>query len=413
METLLAFAVILILITVVTVRYHLPAFLTLIGASIVYALLTGMTETMVPLITGGAGRIFALLAIPIFSGAVIGQVLRQGHFIDYIVTDLRRVAKNPPFASGIAGYILSLPLMCCMTAFIVVSPLVGCLHPDREITRHLLYLTAFGTILSFVLIFPLPVVYSIVTTLGLDLDVVAYSAIVLPLSLILLFAGFLMFRYPGWDSCPVNAKTIDAAKPSRWIIWAPVYVPLLFIVTGYLIAPDDIPSIVNIALFAGAIAAIIVVGSDFRGPVLEKGTRNAGIIMFDLAGAGALGNVIAASAFPDQTFALLTGVVPPLFIPFIFALLVQSAQGSRVVTAVVTSSILAGTGLVADIPAIPLILMIAAGCFVFSYVSDPYFWLVKRTTGADLPAMIRFYTLPLAAAGFAVMVCGLILSILV
>jgi GntP family gluconate:H+ symporter len=48
-----------------------------------------------------------------------------------------------------------------------------------------------------------------------------------------------------------------------------------------------------------------------------------------------------------------------------------------------------------------LALAISAGAFMLSYVSDPYFWLIKESTGASLREMVRGYTLPLSMMGLA------------
>jgi GntP family gluconate:H+ symporter len=48
---------------------------------------------------------------------------------------------------------------------------------------------------------------------------------------------------------------------------------------------------------------------------------------------------------------------------------------------------------------IPLILLIGGGSCIVSYVTDPYFWLVQRTTGDDVRTVVRNYTLPLALVG--------------
>ena len=110
-----------------------------------------------------------------------------------------------------------------------------------------------------------------------------------------------------------------------------------------------------------------------------------------MCGAGALGFVIAASSFPDDVFALINGVFPVVVVPFVLAVLIQTAQGSRIVTAVITSSIVARTDIVT------------------SNVSDPYFWLIQRSTGDSIPTVVRRFTLPLAGAGVLIFCCAMVL----
>jgi len=80
MDPLVVFLLIIILITVLSAKFHVPPFLTLTGTALLFGLLTGMGNTTVPVITEGMGKIFALLGIPIFSGAVIAMVLSIGNW---------------------------------------------------------------------------------------------------------------------------------------------------------------------------------------------------------------------------------------------------------------------------------------------------------------------------------------------
>ena len=53
------------------------------------------------------------------------------------------------------------------------------------------------------------------------------------------------------------------------------------------------------------------------------------------------------------------------------------------------------------LPSVTLALLIASGAFMLPYVTDPYFWLIKRSTGASMRQMVRGYTLPLSLLGVA------------
>lgn len=395
MDPLCAFVLVLLLVTVLTARYRLSPFITLIAAALLFGVSTGMEGEMIPLITSGAGKIFALLGIPIFCGSLIARALRHGGYITRIVSDLERTVRRPEITAGVAGYLLAIPFMCCITPFIVLTPVIGHLQQDQESVRRLLYITAFGSIVSFVLLFPLPVAYTIVTTLETGSAVEAYMTIAIPVSLLLLAGGTFFLRKGG--TAPEQAPSVSDTP--RWKAWAPVAVPVAMIIAGSILPELHPFGNIHIALLTGAAIALVIVPADVRAVVMEKGTKNAGIIIFDLCGAGALGAIIGAGGFAAEVFSLLDTHVPAIFIPFLLAALIQTAQGSRVVTAVVTSSMIAGTSLAALVPPVPLILMIAAGTLVFSYISDPYFWLVLRTTGDTVSGTLSRFTLPQAVAG--------------
>jgi len=413
MSTLIPFAACLILITVAAVRYRLPPFLTLIGASILFGILSGMpAEALMQAITGGAGRIFSFLGIVIFCGVVIAQVLGESGQIESIVADIREAVQRPLYTSGIAGFLLSVPLMCGITAFIIISPIIAHLRNDRAAAVQLLYVAAVGAILSYVLLYPSPVIQAMVTMLPLTAaDPWQLDLVTLPIALLLLLLLFAVWRH-RLPAKPQEIIQSDPRPPARIRIraWLPFLALAAMILTGAAVPALGLFGNINIALFAAVLIALAGVPGDVQQRALTKGTKNAGIIIFDLCGAGAFGSVIAASAFPAEVTALVSGLLPVVLLPFVIAALVQAAQGSRVVTAAITSTILAATGIVADFNPASLVLMIAAGAFMFSYVSDPFFWLVKRATDDGFSGVIKHYTFPLSCAGIITLAAALVIE---
>jgi gluconate:H+ symporter, GntP family len=413
MDALLPFVVVLVLITVAAIRYHIPPFLTLVGASILFGILVGMpADTFIPLITRGAGNIFALLGIVIFSGVGIAQVLRESGEINRILSDIQGLVHRPLPTAGFAGYLLSVPLMCGITSFVILSPLIAHLQEDRAASRVLLYAAGVAGIISYVLLYPSPVVYAMVTTLGLfpeqpwQVDLVTF-----PVSLILLAGLLLGFRsrFPA-AAAGRSAEIPDPGPGTSLRAWLPFVVLALMLTIGYVVPQLRPLANINLALIAALAVSLASVPGEVRQRALAKGTRNAGIIIFDLAGAGAFGSIIAASTFPSEVTGLVQGALPLTLLPFVIAALLQAAQGSRVVTATVTSTILATTQVAAVTNPTSLVLLISAGAFMFSYVSDPFFWLVKRATGDDFAGVVRYYTLPLSLAGLVTLGAALLLE---
>ena len=409
MITVTAFAAVIVLITLIITRHHFPPFPVLVGAALLYGIAVGNAGTVAGEITGGIGAVFALLGIPIYSGAVIAQALRQGGFIPRIAADLAALLRRPALASGFAGYLLSIPFMCCITPFIILSPIIEHFTPDPEGKRKLLYIAAYGSVVSFVLLFPLPVTLAVVEgAIQGPFSGSMYAPLAVLVSLFVLLCGIRAIGREGIGT----AGEPQTTGISRGKAWLPIALPILLLLAGIVIPGTGLLQSVSVALFAGAIAAILIVPEGTRLPVLASGTKNAGIILLDICGAGALGGVVAASTFAPDLITAIPGNVPLILVPFILAAMVQTAQGSRVVTAVVSSSIIAGTPVALSIPPISLVLMISAGTLVISYVSDPYFWLIRRETEDDLPAMVRNYTLPLASAGVVIFVIGVLITLL-
>jgi GntP family gluconate:H+ symporter len=172
-------------------------------------------------------------------------------------------------------------------------------------------------------------------------------------------------------------------------------------------------SMINFIMLVGAVTALVLAPQNVRSTGLLKGARHAGIIIFDICGAGALGFVIVKSGFAHAALGQLTLWIPVIMVPFLLAALIETAQGSRVVTAVITAEVLGGSVVVGAIHPLPLILLISAGSCVVSYVTDPFFWLVQRTTGDDVGTVVRNYTLPIAFVGLFLFIVALCLEYLV
>jgi GntP family gluconate:H+ symporter len=240
-----------------------------------------------------------------------------------------------------------------------------------------------------------------------------YDAFAIPLSLIVL-AGVLFFFHRVHpeqtpDTPPADPTTGDHHS-IHWRAWVPFIVILLAIPISLFILNISHTAMISFIMLAGAVTAIILAPQEFRSKGLSQGAKHAGLIIFDICGAGALGFVIVSTGFAQGTLGQLTQVIPIILVPFILAALIETAQGSRVVTAVITAQVIAGSAVVYALHPITLILLISAGSCMVSYVTDPFFWLVQRTTGDDIKTVVRNYTLPIALAGIGIFIVALALE---
>ncbi len=193
---------------------------------------------------------------------------------------------------------------------------------------------------------------------------------------------------------------------SRSRAWAPLLVPIALILFGGLQEKTRILADPGIALLLGAMLCLALERKKMQ-ELIHVASRRSGVILLDLCGAGAFGYVVAQSGLGQEIFRL-GHFLPALLLPFLVSAALQLAQGSRVVTATVATQILAGYPL----PAVTLALLIASGAFMFSYVTDPYFWLIKSSTGASMKQTVLGYTLPLSLLGLAAFALAAISSIL-
>jgi gluconate:H+ symporter, GntP family len=425
MDPLVAFVITLALITLVSLWYRISPFFTLIGGALLFGLLAGMTPDATMLgIIAGIGKVFSAFGIIILCGAVIAKLLQEQHLIEGIVCDIRRYVKNPPVIAGVSGYLLAVPITCCITAYIMLNPILDRLEENKTRRNVLLYLAAVGGIISYALVYPTPVVIPLYDAFSGGMSPLIFDAVTIPLSLLLLGGILLYFRFVHPDRAATESagsppgeiagdRTPDLRARIHWRAWAPFIAILAAIPVAFLLLHLSQISMINFIMLVGAVTAIALSPHDVRAQGLSQGAKHAGLIIFDICGAGALGFVIVKSGFAQEALGQLTLLIPVILVPFLLAALIETAQGSRVVTAVITAEILAGSAVVSAIHPLPLILLIAAGSCIVSYVTDPFFWLVQRTTGDDIGTVVKNYTLPIALAGIGTFVVAVALEYLV
>ncbi|MDD1715988.1 MAG: GntP family permease [Methanolinea sp.] len=425
-DALLLFLITLVLITCVSLLLRAPPFFTLIGAAVFYGLLSGMNlDSVFQAIIGGLGRVFGIFAIIILCGAVIARTLQEQGLIEALVADIRRRTGDPHTLSGLAGYLFALPTTCCITAFVMLSPVLERLGRNASENRGLLYLAAVGSVISYTLVYPTPVTIPLFSTIGSDVSPLVFDLLAIPLSLILLAGIILAARA---RTCRIKGgagDTVEDAQtemsgshpgsPDRfhWRAWAPFLVIVVAIPAGILLLSLPHASLIQFIMLAGAAAAIALAPHSARMAGIQQGTKHAGMIMFDICGAGALGSVIVKAGFASQALPQIAALLPLVLVPFVLTALIQAAQGSRVVTTVIASELIAGGQMVAGLHPITLLLSISAGACVVSYVTDPYFWLLQRSTGDGIGTVVKHYTVPLAVAGIVVLLAAIGLDTLV
>lgn len=407
---LLLFFLVLLFLALASVYAKPPPFLLLLAGAVIFGLAAGMDgETLFRAMISGIGRIFGLFAIIIFSGAVIAKTLQAQGLLERMVADIRAVFPGSSGLSGVAGYVFSLPTTCCITAFMMLAPVIGQMGRDPDERKRLLFLTAGGSVLSYTLVYPTPVVIPLFLQLGTGLSPLLYDLVAVPFSLLLLAGLVYLSRYRSRGERE-RATPDEQGKRGDWKIslraWAP-FSAILLSIPLFLLLSFSHETMIQAIMLAGLAAALIPAPPEARSLGLEKGTKHAGVILLDICGAGALGSVILESGFAGAVFPAVSGILPGILIPFAFAAIVQAALGSRVASAVIAAGVIGGTSLAGALAPLPLILSVAAGICIISWLTDPYFWLLHRATGATVREVTLSYTLPLLACGTALLLLAL------
>jgi GntP family gluconate:H+ symporter len=259
--------------------------------------------------------------------------------------------------------------MCCITAFVILTPILNSLGSSLQKTKGLLYTAALGSLISFALIYPSPVIIALFASLpAMEVSPVIFDIYMLPIAVVLLAGAIFLihrrFFWPDPDEQKDPAPIVHTSSGSHLRAWYPFLAIGGALAIGLAIFRLSPSSLIQVVMLTGVVTALVLAPGDVRKTAFTSGAKHAGVIIFDLCGAGALGAVIVASNLGTQAYGLLTLALPAILVPFLIAALIQTAQGSRVVTAVITGEIIAGTSIAGSIHPIPLILLISGGACI-------------------------------------------------
>ena len=127
------------------------------------------------------------------------------------------------------------------------------------------------------------------------------------------------------------------------------------------------------------------------------GLTNAGTIILITGSGGALGAVLQATAIGEYLGEVLAQWNIGIFVPFIIAAGLKTAQGSSTVSIITTASLmvplLAPLGLDTGLGPVLVTLAIGSGAMTVSHANDSYFWVVTQLSNMDLRTGYRLQTL--------------------
>jgi GntP family gluconate:H+ symporter len=435
-----------VFIIVATTRLKLHPFLALLITAFGYGILCGRMslQEIVQSVNAGFGSTVGYIGIVILAGAVIGTFLeKSGGAFKLAESILKFVGrKNVPLAMGIIGYIVSIPVFCD-SAFVILSPLGRALSRKAKISLAAsaiaLSLGLYGT---HTMVPPTPGPVAAAGLIGADLGlVILWGALV---SIISLAAGWLfavqiaakVHINPATDLDESSIEQITTEAPSALKSIIPILLPILLIVLksigGLKSHPFGESSIFNIIDFIGQPVVALLIGVFFAfllpkkldtqmlsasGWVGQAVLAAATIIIITGCG-GAFGKVLQNSGISEVVEGYLghsAGL--SIWLPFIIAAAIKTAQGSSTVAIITTAGLiepLLGTlGLEAPTAKALVVVAIGAGSMVVSHANDSYFWVVTGFSGMTVKQGYKLQTLGTLVEGAAAAVALWIISLIV
>lgn len=422
MLTLLIVLFSLALILVAIMKFDIHPFLALFVGAIVYGLLSGMSgELILKSISDGFGGVLGRIGLLILLGVMIGTFLeRTGGAMVIAQRVLKFIGeKSVMLAMMITGFILSIPVFGD-SAFIIMHPINKSLSfkgklPFAATTVAL----TLGLSSSHSLVPPTPGPIATAGILGADLGQVIFWGF-LTGSLALIPSFFFIKHYVSRiDLVPVftttETTTATTKYPSLGKSILPIIIPILLIILGsiasYPTKPFGEGTLTSTFMFIGNPVMALLIGLflafvlperfsvkflSSTGWVGESVTTAAPIILITGAG-GVFGAMLQNSGLGELVSSNLSGAEWGIFLPFLMASALKTAQGSSTVAMITTASVMVplmtSLGLDSETMKVFTTLAIGCGAIAISHANDSFFWVMTQMTGMTIKQGNRAHSL--------------------
>ncbi|MFP4252764.1 MAG: GntP family permease [Guyparkeria sp.] len=445
--------IVVIALVFATAKLRMHPFLALLLAAFAMALAGGIAPTeAVSVINDGFGSTLGYIGIVIALGTIIGVILeRTGAAIVMAEAIIRLLSDRfPNFTVSLIGYIVSIPVFCD-SGYVILNSLKNAMAKKTGISvvaMSVALATGLFATHNFVPPTPGPIAAAanldIADSLGLvilvGLFVAAVTAIV---------GALWASRYsdPANEAEMLEPDPISEAvgeeieepepdmthRPSTLASFMPIIAPIALICLGSiasLATRDAEPGfIANFFIFFGQPVVALAIGVVFAVTLIKGEDKKdrfhqvtvdgillaAPIILITGAG-GAFGNVLRSTPLGDQLGAMLTGLGLGLFVPFLIAAALKSAQGSSTVALVTASTLVApllpDLGLDSDMGKVLAVMAVGAGAMTVSHANDSFFWVVSQFSRMKVATAYKTFTTATLLQGISAMITIYILGLI-
>lgn len=421
-------------IVVSTTKFKLHPFLALIFAAIGFGLLSGMPfAEIVNSVNSGFGDIVGHIGLVIVIGCIIGTFLEESGGAYVMAQGIVRLAgkKRVPLAMLIVGCFISIPVYAD-SGFVILSPLNKAITKKSGISLACTAIAlSLGLTITHCLVPPTPGPVAATAILGADLGLVILIGLIVSM-FVAAESYFFVTRYASRtyiDPDPDGEITVEEDdakdKPSALRSFLPVVVPLVLIVfksiSDFPGAPFGEGVAASVLRFIGEPVVALIIGmilsfflpKKFDRELLSttgwvgKSLTSAAVIIMITAAGGSFGMILRNSGIADILGESLAGANVGIWLPFIIAAALKSAQGSSTVAIVTTASLIApmmeALGFVSPVGRALAVMSLCSGAMVMSHVNDSFFWVVSQLSGMNVKTGCKLHGLGTLLGGLTAM----------
>jgi len=412
MTILLFVVLVLAFIVIAIIRFDIHPFLALFVGAILYGLLVGMpTDLILKSIADGFGGVIGKIGIVILLGVIIGTFLEKtGGALVIAQKILSWIGeKSVMLAMMITGWILSIPIFGD-SAFVIMNPINKSLSFKAKVpfAATTVALTM-GLTATHSLVPPTPGPIATAGILGADIGLVIFwGAILSALALVpcFFFVKYYVTRFDLQPKMDEAATSSISRYPSLGKATLPIAIPLVLIVlasiANYPSRPFGEGPLVSILIFLGAPVIALLIGAFLSFNLPEKfeirllssnswiahGVAAAAPIILITGAGGVFGMMLQNSGIADLVSKNMADVNWGIFLPFLMAFALKTAQGSSTVAMITTATIMAPLlpvlGLDGDLMKVFASLAVGCGALAISHANDSFFWVMTQMSGMNI-----------------------------
>lgn len=441
MLTILIILLALALILVAIIKYDIHPFLALFLGALIYGLMMGMPmELIIKSITEGFGGVMGSVGLLILLGVILGTFLEKtGGAMVIAEKVLRWVGeKSVNLSLMLSSWVLSIPIFGDST-IIMMNPIAKSLSSKSTLSyAATIVAVSLGAMASHSLVPPTPGPIAAAGILGADLGLVIFYGIIVSLITLIPLYFFVqkwVTKIPLRPVILADEKAINPAdRPSFFSSLLPILVPLTLIILASIATYPSKPlgegTVVNALQFLGTPVISLLIGAVLSFTLPKKFDRkllsssgwvgeaivlSAPVIL--ITGAGAVfGKMLQNSGVGDLVTSSMSDANWGIFLPFLIAFGLKTAQGSTTVAMITTASIVAPImgplGLDSDLMKVLTTVAIGSGALAISHANDSGFWVVTQLSGMTTKQGNMSHSLGTLIAGVTSILVVYVLSLL-
>ncbi|ABZ77352.1 Gluconate transporter [Shewanella halifaxensis HAW-EB4] len=449
MSLVLILLAVIAFIVIATAKFKLHPFLTLILASFLAAFAYGLPSAdIAKTITSGFGGILGYIGLVIVLGTIIGTILEKSGaaitMADVVIKVLGQ--RFPTLTMSIIGYIVSIPVFCD-SGFVILNSLKQSMANRMKVSSVSMSVAlATGLYATHTFVPPTPGPIAAAGNLGLESNLGLVIFVGIFVAAVAALAGTLWANRfadtqpdgEGAEELLTHQDDFDKLKqaygelPSPTRAFAPIFVPILLICLGSVANFPSTPlgdgMLFDILAFLGQPVNALMIGlflslsllkgndkiKEFSDRISQGLVVAAPILLITGAG-GAFGAVLKATDIGTFLGESLSALGIGIFMPFVVAAALKSAQGSSTVALVATSALVApmlgDIGLASDMGRVLTVMAIGAGAMTVSHANDSFFWVVTQFSRMSVKQAYKAQTMATLIQGVTAMTLVYLLSL--